>query len=182
MIAQLVNGLSKVGGIGRFFQPADYSELMNKGKYFLASERPDIAEGEFRSAISRQPNSADAWFFYAVSLLDQDRMKLQGLDERVWFYENGRTYRDEVRLAYQKVAELGQNAENYFDAFLLAHELKELKIAKSYLEKAIESRPDNHLLIKIGRVTATLRLGDLAERVKALLNQRELTVHLYPIQ
>ena len=183
MITQLVNRLSKVrGSVGRFFQPADYFELMNNGRYFLEAKRPDIAQESFMSAISQQPNSADAWYLYAVSLLDQDRMKLQRLDERVWFYENGQTYRDEVRKAHQKVAELGQNAESYFNAFLLAHEMRELKIAKSYLGKAIESEPDNHLLIKIGRVTTTLMLADLTERVRALLNQRELAVNLYPIQ
>ena len=166
--------------VGKIFAEPSYDVLMSNGAYFLQNGRPDISEDYFRRAISRQ-NSPEAWRLYAWSLLDQEEMGMQRLGERVWFEYDGTSYRDHVRLGHKKVASLEPSAENYYEAALIALRVRDLKDVESYLGRAIESDPDDSLLIRIGRLSTTFRLSALGEKIKQELVTRDLSIHLYPI-
>ena len=167
-------------GLRKVFAQPSYDELMSHGAYFLQNGRPDMAEGYFRRAIGQQ-DSPEPWRLYAWSLLDQGKMGMRHLDERIWYEHDGTSYRDHVRLGHKKVASLEPSAENYYEAALIALSVRDLKDVMSYLAKALESDPDDSVLIRIGRLTKTLKMDGLTKIVEKLSTERELSVHLYPL-
>lgn len=153
---------------------SDYERDMGIGIYHLQNYRPDLAIQYFEKA-SRAASSdgqlAQALEHYAhASVVARDKNLVDS------------DYPADVKDAYKKAVKLSENPELIFNAALTAFNLGEVKEALEYLGKAVKNKPDDFLLIKIGRLAASLQLDELIEKVRRELDTRDLSVRLYPIQ
>ena len=173
MLATAVEKLKDYANRVRTSFAPDYERDMGIGSYYLQNCRPDLAIQYFARAsrgASSNEQLAQALEHYAHASVVASNKKLIDLD-----------YPGDVKDAYRKAIELSANPEIIFNAALTALDLREAKDAVEYLGKAVEHKPDDSLLIKIGRLATSMQLDELVEKVKRELDTRCLSVHLYPI-
>jgi len=175
--------VDKLKGYSRFLErkQPDFDQIMGAGYYWIEDKRPDLAQQDFSRAIRIRPDNTQALFMYGLSLIKQDRLRVQSLDERVWYEHDGTTYRDQVASLHQKISKLASNADDFDRAACLAYDIGDVRTAIHYWSMAIQSKPDNDLLIVVGRRVKTLEARSLIEKIEKELRIRKLAVHLYPL-
>ena len=149
----------------------NFDRSMSKGLYFLQDKRPDIAEYEFRDAISLNPTSSVAWYFFAHSVQKQHDLGIEKLNDKSL---------EELIGAYHRVIELEPSAENYYNVAIAFHSLGLHSNEQFLMYKAVKANPDWELLTRIGLYAKTLESIHLLDMVNKELRHRSLTIHLYP--
>ena len=173
MLTTVVERLKDYASKVRASFAPNYERDMGIGVYNLQNYRPDLAIQYFAKAsraASSNEQLAQALEHYAHASVVARNKKLVDSD-----------YPSDVKGAYKEAVKLSTNPELIFNAALTAAELGEIEELLAYLGKAVEKKPDDFLLMKIGRIAVSLRLDELIGKVKGELNARDLSVRLYPI-
>ena len=175
MLTSILSKIKKYGNRIRARFTPDYDKEMGVGCYFLEDGRPDIAILNFQRAsqvASSKEGLAEALIFHSFSRARAHRVKLATLA-----HEHVRDVIDD----YKTAVELHPSHITFYHAALVALNLGERKDFVAYLEKAVEVKPDDDVLIRVGRLATTFGLHGLAEKVREELDVRGLSIHLYPL-
>lgn len=159
----------------------NFDTEMRIGVYYLDDKRPEDAIDYFRRAVeaaSTNEQHAEAKVLYALTSVRAHISKKIDLGER---YADGTPLLTIVENAYRSAVKDCPITEVLFNAALASIGLGEREEYKDYLQRLVESVPNDDVLIRVGRLAVTLRLEDLVRRVKDEFTSRELSVHLYPV-
>ena len=156
----------------------NYERSMGSGFYFLEIERPDLALWPFAKAVGAAQNPQQL----SYALLGY--VKSAALEEKRYPYlDDGSDFpsREEVKQMYRRAVELNPTPIILNEAAKTSLMFDERGDCINFLEKAITDKTDFDILVKVGRLAATLEEPHLVKKVDEELRRRNISVRIYPI-